>query len=430
MRILRDIIHKRLKENGATEVRKAAITPADLTGTFSLGRDVIGFWDKIVSRSPLLAAIGIRFTAKDYVYVNELTLGANGEDIIRPGVPGVDPGDTVTLGDNQRTFKLEEGRAVALLTEDLLEDTVEGDAVLDRILSMLSTAYANEVEKALWNGVLVGTANSSRGAFTGCFDGFLEQARQGGNIVDATAFSDRKPCFDTVANNKHFAALKTLPDKYYGAGLRFFAPPAHVWEAHDRLAQLGYATQDSFRSTNPMEDGTAYQGVPFFMAPMMRSNFLVKGTGTLATTGATTLASIAKARQAVASLTSATGYSNGAKATIGTDSAGTTFNLNAENGVETGAASGNDITLTSNLTYDHASGDYVKKFATAPTANGIHALLTRLENMLLLVHREMVIKFEDKPRTMASDCVISSRIAPALLNPDAAVLVRDFVSLT
>ncbi len=443
MRTLRQMVQKALRDNGATETKKAAITPADLAGQFSLGQDVVGFWDKIVARSPLLAAIGVSFINSDRLHINELTLGTNGEDIIRPGVAGVDPGDTVTLGDDQRDFVPEEGRSIVMLTDDLMEDNLEGNAVVDRILSMLAIAYANEVEKALWTGVKVGTSNGSRGSFTGCFDGFLQQAISLGHIIDATDYSDRYPVFASAsyANNKHLAAEKALPDKYYNnEGPVWFAPPTHIQDCKNQLKALGFVHSDEYL-TKPGVAGLsgltsfALDSIPFFSAPLMRANHLVKGTGTAYETtgtgkGSSTLSAIAKARATTLSATSSTGFATGNNITIGPSSNGAgAFGLNAESRTCTGTPSGGVITVTSALTYDHASGEYIREYSVAPTADGINVLLTAISNLRLYVHREMRFEMFREPRKAATSTVISSRIVPVLFNPDAAVVLRGMKKL-
>jgi hypothetical protein len=172
------------------------------------------------------------------------------------------------------------------------------------------------------------------------------------------------------------------------------------------------------------------QGYGFFHNPGLRTNHLVKGTGTKQASSPvdTTLSAIAKARQTVLAVTSATNEADNNIYVVGaTASAATAFKLHAEKVVQVGAANGSNITIDdpAALVYDHASGEYFVEFSAAPDANGTPALLTDWENLKIYTQRVLRIEPYRLPRSRTTAFVMTARWVPIVLNPDKGVLLRD-----
>lgn len=404
-----------------------SLQTSDFSGTYSLDFEVSAFWDKIrdiawfLPRANVISIEGSKYVSR------ELTLGSNGEDVLRPGVELTDPGDTATIGDAERSFVPEEWLAEILISDRLVLQHDLHQTFTDRFLEMLFKAIANEVEYACWHGVKVGTTNSSRGSITGMFDGWLKQINDGGTVLYATDYSDRKVDLDGSANDKHLAMLQAVPAKYSGI--------MREWLTSYSLAAVMAAQLGPQRAT-PLGDrylaegysqGVVYLGAPAFFIAKLRTDHLVKGTGTVEGTnpGDTTLASIAKARQAVLGLTSATNFGDTNKVVVGCDAAGTSFELHAENRVQSGAASGNNVTVSAALSRDHAAGENVTEYSTAPTANGIPTIFDDPANFTIAVSQQMSIEFQRQARKRGTDVVINGYMVPVIENPAQSVMMRD-----
>lgn len=388
-----------------------------------------GFWDKIMDESLLLAQVATRFTDRKSITRNELTLGANGEDIVRPGVAGTDPGDTVTADTALQTFTPQEHIVIVDITDDVLEDNLEGAGLEAHLMGMLQRALANEMEFAFMNGEVVGSSNSDRSSITGMYNGWLDQYMDGGaGVVYATAYDDRYVSAITE-NDKHAEALKALPTKYRTQGKYFISP---------RDIILDYAQVNGERQTplgDRMREGglslgvRAFGGVDFFECNAFRLNHLVKGTGTVQASSPvdTTLSAICKSRQATMTLTSATNEADNNRYVIGCDAAGTSFDLTAEKCVQVGAAVGSVITVDDPAAFvrDHASGTIVTEYSADPDADGVPNLLSAFDNLGILSHRALRIEPYRLPRLRTTCFVITFRACPFVLNPADGVIIRD-----
>jgi hypothetical protein len=428
---------KEIAKRDGIEVAKAALTDSSLSGTYAIGRDYEDmFWSKVVNYSTMLKLMGIRYTSRGYVYSNELTLGSNGEDVLRPTVAGTDVGDTVTLGDSERTFRCETMKGIVMISDELLEDNLEGEGLEQTLLGMIYNAFANELDHAILNGSIVGTSNASRGSVVGCWDGILEQVNDGGNIVYATSYSTRYAHLPgassySAADNKHLAALKALPEKYQQSmdQMVWLSPRGIIYDAMDILANKATALGDT-KTINGITAPCQYGGVPFIPVGKMRTNHLVKATGVLGATtpGNTTIngTGVAKARATTMTVASIANFANAQICVVGaTSSAGNAFQLHAETKAISGTPSGTTLTLSTALAYDHATGEYVQEFTTAPTATGCCNLLTSLDNLRMIVQRGMTVEIFREPRKAVTSHVFNFKGVPAVANPDNAVIIRD-----
>lgn len=409
------------------EYAKTAILTSDFGETYDIPVDQEdGYWDKIIDYSAGLRNVGVKFTGQNKLVQSELTLGTNGEDIWRPGVENTDPGDTVTTDTAEVTYTLEEVIAILSISDHTLEDQLEGDGLEAHLMRMIQASAGNEWEKAAFNATKVGTANSSRGSITGCFDGFVQLANSAGNVINAADYADRLVDLDGSSNDKHIACLKTIPEKYGDGDLVCMSPKTLIYDA------WGILGVQRLTSGGDARMAAGYSGIdypiPWFNVPHMRTNYIVKGTGTKAATtpGDTTLAAITKARATASTTAAITNFAANAKTVIGAGaSAGTTYNLNAEYRLQSGTPSGTTLTWASALTYDHASGEYVVEYDVAPTLTGIANLITSWDNMGIASQRVMRIEPYRLPRSRRTDFVISARWCPFYYNPDKTGLIRD-----
>ena len=409
---------------------KTGIQQSDFGETYDLAIDQPdGFWDKVIDYSDGLTNVPVHFTDANKIVSSELTLGSNGEDIWRPGVSGTDPGDTTTTDTAEIVTIPEETVAIVQINDDALEDTIEGPGLEQHILNMMTAATANQFEAAAYNSTKVGTTNSARGSITGCFDGFLQLAQDNGNVVNAVDNGgDRLVDLDGSSNDKHIRAIKLMPDKYGQQGLVFMTAKTLGIDGASILGVQRLTALGDQWTQRGYVNGFEYAGIPWFIVPQLRTDYLVKGTGTKGATtpGDTTLSAISKARATTSTTAAITNFATGQSVSIGaTASAMAAYNLNAETRVQSGTPSGSTLTWTVALTRDHASGEFVVEATTAATATGIPTLLTSWDNMRIGSQRIMRIEAYREPRKRATSFVMSARWAPFFINVDKTVLIRD-----
>ena len=414
------------------EIQKTALLTSDFGETYDIPVDQEdGYWDKIIDYSAGLANVGVQFTKRNKFLQSELTLGTNGEDIWRPGVENTDPGDTVTVDTAPLTYTLEEVIAILSISDNTLEDQMEGEGLEAHLMKMIQASAGNEFEKAAFNSTKVGTANASRGSITGCFDGFVQLANTGGNVINAADYNDRYvDLAGETSNDKHMAALKTMPEKYGTGGLVIMSPRTLIVDAANQLGIQRLTPGGDEQMRSRFGEGVNHP-LPWFNVPHMRTNYIVKGTGTKAATtpGDTTLSAITKARATTSTVAAITNFGANAKTVIGAGaSLGTTFNLNGEYRLQSGTASGTTLSWTAAVTYDHASGEFVVEYDVAPTLTGIANLITSWDNLGILSQRVMRIEPYRLPRARRTDFVITARWCPVMYNRDASVLIRDLAA--
>lgn len=415
---------------------KTWLIPSDLTANYSLGHELEPFWDKVVEVSDLMGIVERRITNGADIISTELTLGANAENILRTAAPGTEVADSVTLDDAVRTFTPREVVAVLPMTDQLLEDARDSNDFINRFYRMMFNAYANSVENICINGVSAGTETTLSGSVlpSGLFDGWLQQINADGTVLYAPDYSTRVPHLPGAAsyattNDKHLAAYTSMPDKY-ADDLVWFCGRNLAAYTSAGLGNRQTPYGDNIIGNQGFSGGETPYGIPTFKVRKFRTNHLVKGTGAVLSTnpGDTTLSALAKAGATTVAVASSTGFANTNKIVIGTDAAGTSYKLNAENKVVNGTPSSNTFGITAALDWDHASGEIVTEYATAATANGTPLLLTDPRNLAIGIRRELRIEFERKPRARGTYIVVSSRIVPMVANPNRAVLVRDMLA--
>ena len=103
------------------------------------------------------------------------------------------------------------------VSAEALEDGIEGGALEDHLVRLMTNAFANDIEDLAING----TGDSGDGAFLGIMDGFVNKATTGGNAHEAVV---------TVANDNWTTdamqkIILAMPRKYRAlkSNLKFYA---------------------------------------------------------------------------------------------------------------------------------------------------------------------------------------------------------------
>lgn len=166
------------------------------------------FLDYVIDESVLLKQVRtIRMPGKKY-RIDAIGLGST---VLKKGVAGTDPGDTVSLsGPTQIELSSEEVIAIVSIGDDVLEDNVEGDAFVQHLLGMIGRAAANEIEQAAIHG---DTAVPDATGIMDRWDGWLKlAAATGAHVTDAMGDADRY--WPGADGAKGTALIKSLPTKY------------------------------------------------------------------------------------------------------------------------------------------------------------------------------------------------------------------------
>ena len=188
------------------KLTKATITPSGWSYGLSLS-EAKQFIDFVVDESVLMKQVRTVVMPDKKYRIDKIGLGGK---VLTKGTAGVDPGDTVSVS-NPTVVELsaEEVVAIVSISDDLLEDNIEGDAFVQHLLGIVSRSAANELDQAAMHAdtTIADTGILDR------WDGFYKLAKAGGaHVIEAMADADR---YWPGANGaKATRLLKSLPTKY------------------------------------------------------------------------------------------------------------------------------------------------------------------------------------------------------------------------
>lgn len=392
--------------NNKDLLSKAAITSDtnSFTGGIGLSKEEADqFIDYIIDESRLKDRVTIIRTDKKQKDIDELRL--DDEDVILPGVAATDPGDSVGVNTARRQLNMKEGVAIARISDDALEDGIEGDAFADHVMRVVSRAVSNQLVKTL----LLGVEESSPTKFIQSWDGWHKIAVDNGHSVDGAGFSDRY-----IDRPKLSAALKTMPTKY----LESNQDPAFLMARH-----IGQDWRDTFadRETNQGDAAVTgamappYGGVPvevFNQVPTTQP-YPVSGGGDTTVDGdqaaATTNVVVADS-------------SNFAIGDVVTFDRG---GSKEESHTVTAVPDGTHVTIGApGLTYLQDDGNTAEE----TTLDGSFVMLAEFGNLIWGIQRDIRIETDRLPRLRSTDWVISFKMDAEIRNPDAVVLLQNLKS--
>ncbi|KKN21064.1 hypothetical protein LCGC14_0929240 [marine sediment metagenome] len=393
--------------NNKDLLTKAAITSDtnSFTGGVGLSKEEADrFIDYIIDESRLKDRVDIIRTDKKDKDIDELKL--DDEDVILPGVAAVDPGDSVGVNTVRRQLNMKEGVAIARISDDALEDGIEGDAFADHVMKVVSKAVANQLVKTLLLGRIDDEAPTK---FIQSWDGWLEIAKDSGQVIDASTFADR-----FVDRDKLSAILKTMPNKYMEAN----QDPSFMMARH-----IGQDWRDTFadRETNQGDAAVtganlpSYGGVPatvFNQFPVI-DPFLVSGGQSTTVDG-----------------DQVAGTTNFVVAASAGWIVGDVFTINRggskeESHTVTAVPDGTHLTIASpGVTFAIEDGFTVEEV----TLDGSRTLLAEFKNLIWGIQRDIRIETDRLPRLRSTDWVISFKMDAQVRNPDALVLMENLKS--
>jgi hypothetical protein len=97
------------------------------------------------------------------------------------------------------------------VSEETFTDNIEGNALEDKLMGMLTTQLGIDLEDLHWNGD--SSDMSGDADFLNLNEGWWKQLVAGAHVIDATAING-----GVISKGHFFAAYKALPSKYFRSG--------------------------------------------------------------------------------------------------------------------------------------------------------------------------------------------------------------------
>ena len=270
-KFLRDI-------SGLTPGQK--LTKATLTGSgwsYGLGvTEATAFIDYVVDESVLLKKIRTVVMPDKKYQIDKIGLGGS---VLVKGTGGVDPGDTVSVS-NPTVVELSAEEVVGIVSigDDVIEDNIEGEAFVQRLLGMISRSAANELDQAAIHG-------DTAVADTGILDrwnGFYKLAVAGGHVIEAMSDSDRY--WPGANGGKATKLIKALPTKYR-RDYRTMGMILHndlYLDYNEELASKGYS--EAWQAITGIQD-VPIRSIPNIRVPMLKTDMSFTHSATPYTDG-------------------------------------------------------------------------------------------------------------------------------------------------
>ena len=384
---------------------KAAITTGSFTSGIGLSQEEADrFLDFVIDESSLKGKVRIERMNTREKLINVLSLAGK---VMKPGVEATDPGETVGISTRQIRLQAKETIAIVRISDDAMEDNVEGDAFAEHLLGLIARAAANELEDA-WLYGRTGSVSTPT-EITQLFKGWIPQVEDGGNIVDAAGagFSDR-----FMEKLKLSAAIKAMPTKFRRnkSRLRFGMPADLDQDWSDAVVNVRETALGD--QSLEMDRANRYNGVQFDPTGLYRTDRPVLVVGG----GSSTLDNNEAIGDTVLEIGDTANFAAADKVVI-----------DKGNGLEEVATiasvqGGTSITLAApGLQFAHSASATVEE----ATADGADVLLTEYSNLILGLQRDVRLEPDRLPRLRSTDWVLTMRSDTAIAEAQAAVLLKN-----
>lgn len=384
--------------NNSELINKSAITSGSFQGAVGLSvEEANQFVDYMKDESVLIKNCRLEPMKSATKKIDRLGIGTK---ILKPAVAATDSGETVGITSGQIILSAKEIIAVARISDDTLEDNIEGEAFTSHLLSLIGAQAANDLEEA----AITGNARVSAVEVVDMFDGWLKRAR-GGHVINALEDQDRY-----MGLTKLSKAIKTLPNKFKARRneMGFINSPNLAQDYVDILGGRNTGMGDAaIMGAAPL----SYGKVPFVEVGLMPEDLPVSSGIE------TTLAADAAADATVFKVDSVDGLAAGGRLALGTqDSA--TYEVLTIQAVGTAGAGGTGVTTVEHSAYAHATA----AAATLVDEDGTPLIFTHMKNLIMGIHRDIRIEPQRWARLRATDFVLTMRLDIQMENPDMVVL--------
>jgi len=389
--------------------KASVITPSSFTAPASLSVDEADrFIDYVVDQSFMKANARVERMNAPTKTIAKVGIGQN---ILKPAKSATDPGNTVSFTTDQLTLETKEIIAIAEISDDSLEDNIEGDAFVDHLMKMIASQSANELEAMCMYGKRLSNPTDAT-YINQLVDGWMTIARESGHVLDGrdnTVFADAN---GYMVPEKLSRTIKTLPNKYRGnkANLRFLVADDIYQDYNDYMGARAVSTADPYLLG---VGRLTYSNVPLQSVSLMPTDRPVVD---IAGTNDTIAVAVAAGATSF-TMADATGVLVGDVMVLNMGGA-------YEEVVTVSVVAGNVITVTEPLTYLHAIGHTVKECV----ADGTEMLLTDYRNLLFGIQRDIKWETERHPRRRSTSFVMTLRVDTQIENPDALVILENLKS--
>ena len=127
--------------NNRELLSKAAIESGSFTGGIGLSTEEADkFIDYMVDESSLMKNARIERMASATKKIYKLGIGSK---VLVPATAVEDPGETVSINTAQIILTSKEMIAIARVSDDALEDNIEGDEFVDHLMRMIASAASS-----------------------------------------------------------------------------------------------------------------------------------------------------------------------------------------------------------------------------------------------------------------------------------------------
>lgn len=392
-------------------VNKASvITPVSFASPAALSRDEADqFIDYVVDQSFMKANARVERMNAPTKTIAKVGIGNN---ILKPAKSAVDPGNTVSITTDQLTLESKEIIAIAEISDDSLEDNIEGDSFVDHLMRMIAAQAANELDLMCMYGKRISNPNEATD-IRQLVNGWITISREAGHVLNARdtgLFADANGYIEPPKLSK---VVKTLPNKYRGnkSNLRFLVADDIYQDYNDYLGARAVSTADPYLLG---VGRLTYSNIPIQPVSLMPTDRpIVKAGG-----GNTTLTN--------PTAVGATTFVVGSSANI---TAGDVVVFDLGGGYEelfivATVPDGTHITTTTGAYYLHTAGCTIKEVI----ADGTDMLLTDYRNLIFGIQRDIKWETERHPRRRSTSFVMTLRVDTQIENPDSMVLMTGLKS--
>jgi hypothetical protein len=393
--------------------KAAVITPNSFVASSALSKEEADkFIDYVIDQSFLKANARVERMNAPTKTIAKVGIGQN---ILKPAKSAVDPGNTVSIITDQLTLETKEIIAIAEISDDSLEDNIEGDAFVDHLMRMIAAQAANELDLMCMYGKRIPDPNSATD-IKQLVNGWITIARENGhklNARDKSMFGDDKgDAKGEITPDKLSRIVKTLPNKYRGnkGNLRFLLADDIYQDYNDYMGARAVSTADPYLLG---VGRLTYSNIPLTAVSLMPTDRpVISGSG-----GNIELVNSPAAGTNLLQVSDGTNINPGDTLVID-------FQGGYEEVVTVAQVSGTDITIDGKLYYSHVSGQKVRSCV----CDGTDLLLTDYRNLIFGIQRDIKWETERHPRRRSTSFVMTLRVDTQVENPDALVIMEGLKS--
>ena len=389
--------------------KSAVITPTSFASPSALSKEEADkFIDYVVDQSFMKANARVERMNAPTKTIAKVGIGQN---ILKPAKSAVDPGNTVSITTDQLTLETKEIIAIAEVSDDSLEDNIEGDAFVDHLMRMIASQAANELDLMCMYGKRIADPNAATD-IKQLVNGWLTIARENGHLLnarDAAMFGD---ALGEIKPDKLSRIVKSLPNKYRGnkGNLRFLLADDIYQDYNDFMGARAVATADPYLLG---VGRLTYSNIPMTSVSLMPTDRPVVKIGG----GNTTLTNSPAAGSNLLKFADATNFAVG-------DTVVLDFQGGYEEVVTIAVVAGTDITISGTLYYTHVAGQTAKEC----TCDGTDLMMSDYRNLIFGIQRDIKWETERHPRRRSTSFVMTLRVDTQIENPDALVIMQGLKS--